>query len=327
MENIPELIGWALSNAKRLKLKATRLTGIDEWLPGYFDYHIRLEFNGCEVFGRGTDKDEARAFLKSISEAIERISCHDLAYPWATATHSDTSQAARSAYRELLGMDRALCHHFTGAKIRPLEAKILEPDIRTGALKKCCDSYGIALRLFEMRPAADSFIAAAFGWPERSGVPPGLLSGYGCAGTLAEAARQAAIECIRKIGPIFVEKIKPEEGMAELEKKGGPWWHIWKMSQESAGLNYLKTTLIPSNTDDVRFTAENIAETDMHFREITKLKEHFPDIPCVVMQAYSDRLLMPQFGKPAANEAMMLRLKVFNGENTGVELSIPHMYG
>ena len=321
------MIDWALSNSGRLNLKATRLTGVDEWLPGYYDYHIGLRFNDREVFGRGTDRDEPRAFLKAVSEAVERISCQGLAYPWATAVHSDPVLASRSAYRELLGMDRALCHHFTGAKLRPLEKAVLAPGIRVGALEDCCDRYGIALRLFEMRPAADSFVAAAFGWPARSGVPPGVLSGYGCSGTLREAAQQAVIECVRKIGPIFLENIKPKEDMAELEKKGGPWWHVWKMSQESAGLNYLKTVLAPSAAEEVSFAEEDISQADAGFREITEFKKYFPEMPCVVMQAYSDKLILPQFGRPAADAGTLQRLRAFNGERTSVELSVPHMYG
>ena len=216
MENNQELIDWALANAEKLSLKVTRLTGINEWLPGHFDYHISMSVAGVEVFGRGTDTEEPRAFLKAVAEAVERAACQDLEYPWATSTHTEQQQAALRAYRELLGMDRALCHHFTGTKVRTLSLAILNDRVLADFLDGAGKKHGVKICLCEMRPSVDSYVAVAYAWMSGSDNPPGVLSGYGCAGTLPDASRQAIVECVRKIGPIFIERNKPKEEMASL---------------------------------------------------------------------------------------------------------------
>lgn len=328
MENYPELIGWVLGNADKLHLKVTRLTGISEWLPGHFDYHVAMTVDGAGVFGRGTDTDEPRAFLKAVSEAVERVACQGLEYPWATSTHSDRQQASIRAYRELLGMDRALCHHFTGTKVRPLDLAAPNFGGLVNSLARTCRKHGISLRLCELRPAADTRVVAAYAWRTGSDNPPGVLSGYGCADTAPEAGRQAITECVRKIGPIFIEKKKPQEEMAELEKTRSPWWHIWKMSQEAAGLEYLRGVLIPTDGKAETFTTEKVTIKDVNFREVDGFKKHFPDAPCVVMQAYSDKLLLPQFGKTSLDAAALARLKSFyGGDCPRIETEIPHLYG
>jgi len=329
MENNQKLIDWALANAEKLFLKVTRLTGINEWLPGHFDYHVSMSVAGAEVFGRGTDTEESRAFLKAVAEAVERAACQGLEYPWATSTHTDRQEASLRAYRELLGMDRALCHHFTGTKVRTLGLAVLNDKALVNFLDAACKKHAVTICLCEMRPSVDSYVAVAYAWMSGSNNPPGVLSGYGCAGTLPEAGRQAIVECVRKIGPIFIERNKPREEMAELEKLRSPWWHVWKMSQEPAGRAYLKNVLIPAAGENVLFTREELLMKDVRFREISGFKELFPDVPCVVMQAYSDKLILPQFGKTIIDDITLTRLRLFCGKNgcLKTETVIPHLYG
>lgn len=116
--------------------------------------------------------------------------------------------------------------------------------------------------------------------------------------------------------------------MAELEKSRSPWWHIWKMSQEAAGLGCLRAVLIPADSVAITLAAEEFSIKDVNFREIDGFKRHFPDAPCFVMQAYSDKLIMPQFGKTALNAAALVRLKSFcGGDCPRIETEIPHLYG
>lgn len=328
MENNQELINWALSNADRLQLKVTRLTGIDEWLRGYFDYHVSMTVRDIGVFGRGTDAEEPRAFLKAVAEAIERAACAGLEYPWATATHTDKRQASIRAYRELLGMDRALCHHFTGTKLKTLELSTLHDAALASSLTEACKKHGITIRLCEMRPSMDVCVAVAYAWQSESSDPPGVLSGYGCAGTLPEAGRQAIIECVRKIGPVFIERKKPKEKMAHLESAHSPWWHVWKMSQETAGVDYLKNVLLPAPGEKINYAVEDLSIDDVDFREIEGFKTLFPEVPCTVIQAYSSKLIYPQFGRTVIDPATQARLTAFCGGNCAkIEIGVPHLYG
>ena len=318
-----------LANASKLSLRVTRLTGIEEWLPGYFDYHIRFSVSGKEAAGRGTDADEARAFLKAASEAVERFACQGLDYPWASATHSDGKQAGFRAYRELLGMDRAMCHHFTGTKLKLLELSVLNNTRLERFLRKACEKHGIKLQLCEMRPSADSVIAAAYAWNLDGRGLPGVLSGHGVADSLPEASHQALIECLRKVGPIFINKRKPGDALTELRKSRSPWWHIWKMSMDPAGLAYLKNKLFTEDAQRNRFAREGISVEDVSLTEITGFKKIFPDVPCTVMQAYSDKLLRPQFGAAIIDSAALTRLNAFcfPEKFEKLEMEIPHMYG
>lgn len=328
MENNQKLIDWALANADRLQLKVTRLTGIDEWLRGYFDYHVSMTVRDNGVFGRGTDTEEPRAFLKAVSEAVERAACDGLDYPWATATHTDKKQASIRAYRELLGMDRALCHHFTGTRLKTLELSTLNDAGLAHSLEKACKKHGITLRLCEMRPAADACVAVAYAWRAESSDPPGVLSGYGCAEALPEAGRQAIIECVRKIGPIFIEENKPKEKMSELESAHSPWWHVWKMSQETAGIDYLRSVLLPASGETISYASEALSIDDVNFREVQGFKTLFPDVPCTVMQAYSSKLIYPQFGRTVIAPVTQARLTAFCGGNCRkIETGVPHLYG
>lgn len=329
MEIDQKLTDWMLANAGKLSLRVTRLTGIEEWLPGYFDYHIRFSVSGKEAAGRGTDADEARAFLKAASEAVERFACQGLEYPWASATHSDRKQAGFRAYRELLGMDRAMCHHLTGKKVRLLELSVLNNPGVESFLRNACEKHGIKIQLCEMRPSTDSVIAAAYAWNLAGRGLPGVLSGHGVGDSLPEACHQALIECLRKVGPIFINKRKPGEGLPELKKSRSPWWHIWKMSMDPAGLAYLKNELFSEDAQCNGFAREGISAADVSLTEITGFKKIFPDVPCTVMQAYSDKLLRPQFGEAILDRAALARLSAFCSPERyeRLEIEIPHMYG
>jgi ribosomal protein S12 methylthiotransferase accessory factor YcaO len=70
-----EVTEWILKNQNALDLQVTKLTWIDQALPGYVDIAVRLRVGTQQTEGRGTDRSEEVALGKAVCEAIERVFC------------------------------------------------------------------------------------------------------------------------------------------------------------------------------------------------------------------------------------------------------------
>lgn len=327
MANTPGLVDWALDNAAALKLKVLRLTWIETWLPGYFDYHIDITIDGELFSGRGTDQDESLAFTKALAESLERASCRGLPTPWATAAHPDYDEAALRSYYELLGMDRALCHHFSRSKMKIVQEELLAPLLPLSVLQRQLRKNRLVLRFFELRPASDARIAVAFGWSSEPGTKFGVLSGFGCSSNFDAALRQAAVECLRKMGAIFVAGMKPDSDLSELARAKSPWWHVWAMSQTKRSRSFLNKYLLPSSTEEIVLLPENISYNDIKCRKISRLSAYFHDMPLKIVQASSRKLLRPHFGNMPFDSEFVRRVEVFAGHPVNINSDPPHFYG
>src|SRR3989338_3968986 len=106
MENSKKLIDWALSRHQLLDLKVTKLTWVDEWIPGHFDFNTQISV-GSEVFkGRGFSNNIEIAMVKSIAEALERAVCkYNGIHSSGVAAHTDKIQAQINAKTELIERD------------------------------------------------------------------------------------------------------------------------------------------------------------------------------------------------------------------------------
>lgn len=326
MENTQGLIDWGLANASRLGLHVTRVEWIDEWLPGYSDYQIKLEHGGAIYTGRGIGNTEPLAFAKGLAEALERLALSFRENPWAAAAYYDTEGASLRAYRELLGIDRALCHHFCGHKPRQLPSAELRLLPAADRVEKMLKKHSLELGIYELRPTADARICAAFMWSKDSkGGVPGFVAGYGCDADLESAATHAFVECARSAVAVFLGKASPPE--EELIKRpGNPRWHFWQ-ARTAEGLKHLRETFLPHQGEVVQLSTENISIKDVNFTEVETLRGTFPDLPLRFVQASSDRLLKPQFGEFQGDTATMRRLGEFNGGPVVVNTTAPHFYG
>lgn len=326
MENTQGLIDWGLANASRLGLHVTRVEWIDEWLPGYSDYQIKLEYAGAIHTGRGIASTEPLAFAKGLAEALERLAMSFRENPWAAAAYYDAEGTSLRAYRELLGIDRALCHHFCGHKPRqfsPAELRFLPA---AGRVETMLKKHSLELDIYELRPATDARVCAAFMWSKDSkkGVP-GFVAGFGCDVDLESAATHAFLECARNAVAVFSGKASPPE--EELVRRpGNPRWHFWQ-ARTAAGLKHLKENFLPRQGEVVQFSTENISIKDVSFTAVKTLRGTFPDLPLCFVQASSDKLLKPQFGEFRGDTATMRRLEEFNGGPVIANTAAPHFYG
>ncbi len=326
MANTQGLIDWGISNASKLNLHVTRVEWIDDWLPGYFDYEVKIKFKNMECVGRGIDASEPQAFAKGLAEALERLALSFCENPWCAAAYYDFEGAAQRAYRELLGIDRVLCHHFCRRKFRALPPQALGFLPAQTNLFELLGKYSLDLGFYELKPGADSKVCAAFMWSKNKNCSiPGFVAGFGCDTDIESAGLHAFLECARSAVAVFIGgAMPPKEEL--IQRPGNPRWHFWQ-AQSAASMRYIEENLLSSLDEEKRFETENISIKDVAFMEINTLNSIFPDIPLVFVQASSARLIKPQFGEFKGDAATMRRLEIFNGGPVRVDASVPHFYG
>jgi hypothetical protein len=327
MENSKRLIDWAISNSKKLNLEVTTVEWINEWLPGYFDYQIKIKLNNNPYTGRGIDINESLAFAKGLAEALERFAVSFLQNRWCSAAYYDYNEAAQRAYYELLTIDRVLCHHFCKKKFRMLSFDEIKLIDGINHLIKMLEKHQLKMGIYELKPGMDAKVVSTLIWstnPNHS--IQGFVAGFGCDRNLKDAIIHSILECLRNAAAIFVGGLKaePEELFCSPTN---PRWHFWQALKKESR-EYLEKYLIPKPGEEINLEVEYISINDVNFTQINTLNSIFPDIPLVFVQATSDKLIKPQFGKFFPDTHTIKRLKVFNGGPLEIDTNIPpHFYG
>lgn len=327
MANTSRLIDWALSNSSRISLKVTKLGWISDWLPGHFDYQIAITCKTEVYRGRGIDTEEPVAFAKAIAEAFERFAMTGFENPWATAAYPDYAGAAARAYYELVGIDRALCHHFCKERFSPLDMAVLPEQFDLNQVKRTLAKNNLEIQLFELRPVMDAKICTMMAWHKdpRHKVK-GFVNGYGCAQTMEKAAASAAYECLRTAAAVYPGGAKPDLPLEELKQPGSAWYHFWA-NQTKECRDYFADYLVPEKNSVSLLAPEELSRKDVIIEEISTLRHDFPDIPLVIAQAKSDRFMKPQFGASRLDAAAIKRLTEFCGHPVESVVTVPHFYG
>ena len=177
------ILDWLLNNKQQLKLKGTKLTWVDEWLPGYFDYGIEVEIDGEKYEGRGTDLNEELAFIKGAVEAFEKaVFKNNKLKIGGFSGHKNQELADIKAKLELIERDSFMCHYLTKTpfkQIREDEEKI--EDIPIMNIKTKLKGLGINLNIYQMNTAIKGIYACAC---ISEGInykkPFGVITGLGC---------------------------------------------------------------------------------------------------------------------------------------------------
>ncbi len=279
------LADWALNNAARLKLEAMKVTWVDDWLPGYSDYQVKVFISGYAYVGRGIAAGSALAFTKAVAEALERAAVAQLNEPWATAAHRTLAEAQENAYFELLGIDRVICHHYARRKLRVLPLESAGRDFPKKQLSRLLHKNDLKLTIAEFRSAADARIIGVFVNSVGKSPVEGFIKGYGVSPELETAVRNAIVECMRNVTAVFLGNIKPEDKELVCGPHN-PRWHFWR-AQTKESLAFLQQILLPLPGEEPDQPAEAISIKDARFIEITTLKESFPDLPLFFAQARS----------------------------------------
>lgn len=325
MADFSQVTAWALKNTAGFDISITKLSWINEWLPGFFDYRAKLRIGTAVYTGRGIDAKEDIACDKALAEALERAAVADLPVPWATAAYPDYTGAAERAYRELVSIDRVLCHHFCKRRFRPVDINRLDGGILPDSLKRVLAKHGLKLALCELQPVLDASVSAAFIWSERNHPVKGIVSGFGCETKLADAASHALIECLRTAVAVFCGNLIPEPWELRCVP-GNPRWHFW-MAQKEEAKNFLVNSLLPAGANQkIPWNTEKISFKDVSLSEVSSLAPLIPVPPVRIVQASSAIMLKPQFGVISMDERFMQRLERFAGSRITPETLIPHFY-
>lgn len=325
MANNPQITDWILYNAKSLKLDVTRLTLTTEWLPGYFDYHSEIQIDEVVYSGRGIDRDEELAFIKSVAEALERAACRSLNEPWGTSAHVSLREAKRHSYYERVTLDRALCHHFCRQPLHSESLAIVSSRIDCYTLIQHLKKHNLALEIFQMRPVIDAKSVMAIAYPLEAN-KFGFISGFGTSPSLAEASMQAIKECLRDVLAVFVAHEKPAKQLKELREARDPLYHHWFNALHPEALAYFNTYLRPEIAENV-LRKEAISITDMTFEQLDSLAQYFSGIPFVFLKANTDKLLVPQFGSFLNTKKTQKRFNEFCVDGIVADTSMPHSHG
>lgn len=324
MADLSAITAWAVNNSARHNITLTKLAWIDEWLPGFFDYRVKLRV-GTEVYaGRGIDTNENTACDKALAEALERAAVADMPSPWAAAAYPGYTGAAERAYRELVSIDRVLCHHYCKEPFRLLDLSILKKPFPPDLIKRMLVQHGLHLVLCELRPVSDATVAAAFIWSEREHRVKGIVCGYGCEIELPDAAAHALIECLRTAVAVFGGDVTPEPWETKCVP-GNPQWHFW-MAQKEEAKNFLARHLLPASTTQTLWKPEQLSQDDVELKEISSMGNQIKDLPVRIVQATSPKLLRPQFGNISMDAEFLGRLDIFHGARVTPEETVPHFY-
>lgn len=320
------IVEWTIENSSRLNLEVTRVTWVDEWLPGYYDYQVKITAGRKTYIGRGIDAVENLAFAKAAAEALERAATYGLKACWATAAYPDLPEAKERAYSELLGIDRVLCHHYCRRGVRVLGREALGASFPLKPFFKMLQKNRLELTILELTPSIDAKVAGVF----VSSLDPactvkGFVKGYGVEKTLESAVIHAIIECMRNSVTVFLGGATPDSGELACNPTN-PRWHFWQ-AQTAESMKYLRTHFIAGAVPGAKLEPESVSIADASFTQINTLDSIFPEVPLCFVQAHSDKLLKPQFGKFQADVETIKRLEVFNGGAVNLDDSVPHFYG
>ena len=325
MADFSKVTAWAVKNTARFDISIIKLSWIDEWLPGYFDYRAKLKIGKDVYAGRGIDVKEDIACDKALAEMLERAAVSNVPAPWATAAYPGYPGAAERAYRELVCIDRVLCHHFCKKRFKPVDITALNGGISPNRLKSVLSKHGLNLELCELQPVLDASVVAAFIWSERSHQVKGIVSGFGCEKKLADAASHALIECLRTAVVVFCGNLVPAPWELRCVP-GNPRWHFW-MAQKEEAKDFLINNLLPTSANqNIPWNTEKISFKDVSLTEVSSLATLIPDLPVRIIKASSATMLKPQFAVISMDEQFMQRLERFEGSRITPEKLIPHFY-
>lgn len=328
MADTSRLTDWVLSRSRELGLRVTTLQWVNAWLPGFYDYRVQICVQGKDFTGRGTDSDEKTAFAKACAEAIERALCWTLKAPAAMAAFPDEEGARSRAYYELVGIDRAICHHFCRQRLHPCSFGTLGKSVPAANIKKLAAENRLEIQLFELRPVADARIISAIAWSEDPRHPvKGFVAGFGTSPSQENAALSAVLECLRTATAVFIGGARPEEPLSSLKARRSPWWHIWQAQTEES-MRHLREHLLPRHQEQTPdWKPEAICINDATFKRISGLYTLFDGLPLFVVCAASQKLIEPQFGDFSLSDNARRRFSAFNGGADLVDVSVPHFYG
>ena len=230
--NKSPLYQYLLENRKDLNLRVKE----HPWPKLYknfqcFDYSVSLSWNGNSATGRGTDENEAVAFLKAGGEALERWGQKDYALQSSSglAVHTNIQQALENSQNELIERD-AFYYHFLSSDPFLITSETQSFSVTYKSLINNLNKLGVELFIVELQSAIRknrTVLVSAVGYNTLNSF--GLVLGLASHLSFEKAAKQAMTECLRNLSP----------HLFNLEKEDRPSQENKKLNFQRGRINYL----------------------------------------------------------------------------------------
>lgn len=289
MEIENSLIDWIESKRGDLKLEATPLGWINEWIPGGSDINLKIEVEGKEFVGRGTSGSQQLSFVKAFAEAYERVVAYsnNLRSSNGVAAHTEIEKAQLSAMREMIERDRYFNHHYLElpSKVIPNDHSELQG---AQTLFSKIESLNLNIEYRELEPFLQFRTVFVRLTGHNYKISFGSYIGLCSHLDFGSAVRHATYEAVRKAAFFIYNEGAPTMSLEEFLSTEVP--HINDHGLLGRDLNYSQSLNYPV-TDEFteRFTEEFPLES-FEFFQLNPQNQILLDCPLKVVVCRNDNL-------------------------------------
>ena len=202
---------WIKKNRKQFRIKKLASKAIQEWLPGWHNIYVEIEYQSEKYVGIGQAQDKRLAIEKAYVEALERwvfnyhyklFKLDENSNGWAA--HPSKKLAFYNSRKEAIERDLFLCHFYSHTPFQDISGhpSILKNQF-VQSLKSRLESVGLEIK-FGLLPSEFSLqciIATIFG--DQFERPFGLILGMGIERNRAKAIEKASLEALVKAIPVI----------------------------------------------------------------------------------------------------------------------------
>ncbi len=310
MDDGKRIITWFLNKKKCLNLKIKSYDWCTDFLPGYFDYSVEINFENESYTGRGTANSEELALTKAMAETIERtlIKFNKLDTSNGVAVHFDQELAKNSAKNELLERDSFFCHFLTHTPYSEIDSKLLPQQISDCLQKLLLKNVTVKFYRMQTANGQPGIVCRSSGARYKSTF--GSVVGLGSHAILENALYSAFYECVRStIGYMYQnEQIKHQAKEVFLSKQKH---NILDHIHLSLDLNYAHSLDYMFQNESLLFS-ENLQNLSIEYQPL-EMPELFRDVGLHAVIANNINLQNLFFGKSELKNINLSRLERFAG--------------
>ena len=223
MENSSPIITWAKANQRFLEVKIRRLTWIDDWLPGAWDFECSIRVGAHRFVGRGTAFDRTVSLEKALSEAVERAVVFDsqIESSNGVAAYPTRQGAEHRALQELVERHLYMNHHYRCLSMDKIESN----SVILSHVKPLLDSLvncDVGLEVYEMTKLG-SFRTTMVRLNGHRLIPKfGSVIGLGSRKNLSDSVAQSLFEAARKLAYCLVSGDRNSLSLEEFKSLESP---------------------------------------------------------------------------------------------------------
>ena len=289
-------INHILANAKSLGLKVKKLSWGKYYLGGLYDFRIKTNLFGEDVWGVGIDTDEETAFLKAFSESIERAYCiENEIRSNGVSVHWTVEDAKRNSLSELIERDVFLCHYLTGEAAKRVENSLVQ-EVNGTLSKRSC-----RVKVYQLSCVNQHCVFLTVG---ENGAT-GNIIGLGAAVDSKTALQKSVVECLFRL--VAESENKEFPSVESVENPADHYnFHLSKPTLKDS-----KLILNSSFSKKVNTLNFNI---DFDWNIIGNLNEMLPGLELYVVKGNAPSLQTMFYGEVSEDKVNISRLREFFGK-------------